>query len=167
MAVSKKPRRKTLSAAKMKAPFDPTLPDRCTMEAYLAAIAGGGRDDALARAQEVMYDAWDKTTYRSRVALARKALGISPLCADAYNLLAEEAATATEARDLYACGLEAGELALGPEGFKEYRGHFWGFLENPALHARATRAEADAPEARRGRSGHGTLPCHAEAQPER
>jgi hypothetical protein len=50
----------------------------------------------------------------------RKALTISPLCADAYNLLAAEAATTAEVRDLYARGLEAGELALGPKGFKEY-----------------------------------------------
>ena len=107
------------------------------MESYLATVAGGHRDDALARAQNVMYDAWDRTTSRSRVALARKALGISPLCADAYNLLAAEAATTAEARDLYARGLEAGELALGPEGFKEYDGHFWGFLETrPYMRAR-------------------------------
>jgi len=79
------------------------------MESYLATVAGGPRDDALARAQNIMYDAWDRTTSRSRVALARKALGISPLCADAYNLLAAEAATTAEARDLYARGLEAGE----------------------------------------------------------
>jgi tetratricopeptide (TPR) repeat protein len=30
-----------------------------------------------------------------------------------------------------------GELALGPEGFKEYDGHFWGFLETrPYMRAR-------------------------------
>ena len=62
------------------------------MESYLAAIAGRDRDDAIAKAQEVMYEAWDRTTSRSRIALAHKALTISPLCADAYNLLAEEAA---------------------------------------------------------------------------
>jgi tetratricopeptide (TPR) repeat protein len=86
-----------------------------------------------------MYEAWERTTSRSRVALARKALAISPLCADAYVLLAEEAArSAEEARDLYARGVEAGELALGPEGFAEYDGHFWGFLETrPYMRARA------------------------------
>jgi tetratricopeptide (TPR) repeat protein len=107
------------------------------MEAHLVETADRERDDALDRAQQVMYDAWDKTTSRSRVALARKALGISPLCADAYNLLAAEAATATEARDLYLRGLAAGELALGPKGFEEYDGHFWGFLETrPYMRAR-------------------------------
>jgi tetratricopeptide (TPR) repeat protein len=136
MPVSKKPRRKPPAATAEKAPAGPALPDRRAMEAYLATITGN-RDDAISRAQEVMYDAWEKATSRSRISLVRKALGISPLCADAYNLLAEEAATPTEARDLYARGLEAGELALGPEGFEEYAGHFWGFLETrPYMRAR-------------------------------
>jgi len=61
---------------------------------------------------------------------AHKALGISPLCADAYVLLAEEAARSIkEARDYYAKGVEVGELALGPRRFKEYAGHFWGILD--------------------------------------
>src|SRR6185369_16919953 len=83
-------------------------------------------------------------TSRSRIALARKALGISPLCADAYVLLAEEAARSVEeARDYYTKGVEAGELALGPHGFEEYAGHFWGFLETrPYMRARAGLASA-------------------------
>jgi tetratricopeptide (TPR) repeat protein len=137
MPVSKTPRGKAARAARPKLPAGATLPDRRGMEAFLAAIGGGGHNDALETAQEVMYEAWDKTTSRSRVALARKALGISPLCADAYNLLAQEAATLAEARDLYARGMDAGELALGPEGFEEYEGHFWGFLETrPYMRAR-------------------------------
>jgi tetratricopeptide (TPR) repeat protein len=108
------------------------------MESFLAAIAGRRGDDAIAKAQDVMYEAWERNTARSRIALARKALRISPLCADAYVLLAEEAQSIEEARDLYAKGVEAGELALGPQGFKEYAGHFWGFLETrPYMRARA------------------------------
>jgi tetratricopeptide (TPR) repeat protein len=107
---------------------DAALPDRRAMESYLAAIARQARNDAIAKAQDIMYDAWERTTSRTRITLARKALAISPLCADAYNLLAGEAGTAEEARDLYARGVEAGELALGAEGFEEYAGHFWGFL---------------------------------------
>ena len=141
MPVSKKPRRKTTSIQpqpKTKtAVVGGVLPDRRAMEGYLAAIAGRSRDDAIAKAQDVMYEAWDRATSRSRISLAHKALTISPLCADAYNLLAKEAATTAEARDLYARGLEAGELALGPEGFEEYDGHFWGFLETrPYMRAR-------------------------------
>ena len=108
------------------------------MESFLAAIAGRRGDDATAKAQDVMYEAWERTTCRSRIALAHKALGISPLCADAYVLLAEEARSIEEARDYYAKGVEAGELALGPRGFKQYAGHFWGFLETrPYMRARA------------------------------
>jgi tetratricopeptide (TPR) repeat protein len=137
MPVSKKPRRKPPAATQAEASADQALPDRRAMESYLATVAGGRRNDAIARAQNVMYDAWDSTNSRSRVALARKALGISPVCADAYSLLAGEAATTAEARDLYARGLEAGELALGPKGFEEYDGHFWGFLETrPYMRAR-------------------------------
>jgi tetratricopeptide (TPR) repeat protein len=89
------------------------------------------------RRKMLMYDAWDQKTSRSRTALAWKALGISPLCADAYNLLAEEAQTTAEAKDFYERGLAAAELALGPEGFDEYAGHFWGFLETrPYMRAR-------------------------------
>ena len=108
------------------------------MESFLTAIAGRRGDGATAKAQDVMYEAWERTASRTRIALARKALGISPLCADAYVLLAEEARSIKEARDYYAKGVEAGELALGPRGFKQYAGHFWGFLETrPYMRARA------------------------------
>jgi tetratricopeptide (TPR) repeat protein len=114
------------------------------MESFLAAVSGRRGDSATAKAQDMMYEAWEQTTSRSRIALARKALGISPLCADAYVLLAEEAARSVEeARDHYAKGVEAGELALGPQGFAEYAGHFWGFLETrPYMRARAGLASA-------------------------
>ena len=136
MPVPKKPRQKA-RAAPSKAATTRAVPDRRTMEGFLAALTGGSADDALLKAQDVMYDAWERTTPRSRTALARKALAISPLCADAYNLLAGEAATPAEARDLYRRGLEAGELALGADGFEEYGGQFWGFLETrPYMRAR-------------------------------
>ena len=138
MPISKKPRSKAALRTSTKASALAALPDRRAMESFLAKIAGRRGDDATAKAQDVMYEAWERTTSRSRIALARKALGISPLCADAYVLLAEEAQSIEEARDLYAKGVEAGELALGPRGFKKYAGHFWGFLETrPYMRARA------------------------------
>jgi hypothetical protein len=54
---------------------------------FLAAIAGRRGDDATAKAQDVMYEASERTTSHCRIALARKALGISPLCADAYEVI--------------------------------------------------------------------------------
>lgn len=94
------------------------------------------------RAQEKMYDAWNATGKR-RVTLAREALEISPDCADAYVLLAEETArTPAEALQLYEQGMQAGERALGAEAFKEDAGHFWGIMETrPYMRARAGVAE--------------------------
>ena len=77
-----------------------------------------------------MYDAWEAPTKRQRLALVRKALKRSPLCADAYVLLAEETAgSVADAIDLYRRGVEAGELAVGPEAFEDDVGHFWGVLD--------------------------------------
>jgi tetratricopeptide (TPR) repeat protein len=86
-----------------------------------------------------MYQAWDQAEPRKRIALASKAPTISPLCADAYVLLAEEKAkSAKEALEYYRKGVDAGSRALGTKAFNEYEGHFWGFLETrPYMRARA------------------------------
>jgi tetratricopeptide (TPR) repeat protein len=140
MPVSKKPRRKKPnppSAKRRSAVVTP--PDRRALEGLVSAIGGRRTEDAIGEAQDVMYDAWERTSRGARVALAHKALAISPLCADAYVLLAEEEAkSATEALAYYRKGVEAGEQALGPKGFKQCAGHFWGFLETrPYMRARA------------------------------
>ena len=112
------------------------------VNAFLQEAAGKGTkppapDTPLERAQDVMYEAWGATGER-RVELARKALEISPDCADAYVLLAEETAKSPqEAKELYEQGVAAGERALGPEFFEENAGHFWGLLETrPYMRAR-------------------------------
>lgn len=104
----------------------------------VAAIDTSAIDDA----QDVMYDAWDASG-AERVRLARKAVEISPLCADAYVLLADEAAVSdADAIALYRLGMKAGELALGPE-FEELKGEFWGWLQTrPYMRARAGLAGA-------------------------
>ena len=110
------------------------------MEGFMAGLFGGRRaSDPTDAAQDIMYEAWEATSRSKRIALARKALKISPLCADAYVLLAEEEARSVEeVLDYYQKGVAAGEEALGPEGFEEYAGHFWGFLETrPYMRARA------------------------------
>lgn len=145
MPVSKKPRRKksNLESSKRTSTVV-TIPDRRAMEGFMSAIGGRRANDATAKAQQVMYDAWDQTSAPARLALAHKALAISPLCADAYVVLAEEEAkSAEEALEYYRKGVEAGEQAIGPKGFKEYAGHFWGFLETrPYMRARAGLAAA-------------------------
>lgn len=89
-------------------------------------------------AQELIYDAWEEPTRRRRIALAKKALKLSADCADAYVILAEDEAEGLEEEArLYAEGVKAGERALGPEGFKKAKGHFWGILETrPYMRAR-------------------------------
>lgn len=98
--------------------------------------------NALDQAQEKMCEAWEATGKR-RAKLAREALDISPDCADAYVLLAEETTrTPEEARELYERGVEAGERALGKEAFEDAAGEFWGILETrPYMRARAGLAE--------------------------
>jgi tetratricopeptide (TPR) repeat protein len=98
----------------------------------------------LEKAQDLMYDAWESSEPRERIALAKKALKISPDCADAYVVLAEETADSPrEAAALYAQGVAAGESALGEEAFRKDVGNFWGILETrPYMRARLGLAEA-------------------------
>ncbi|BBD36383.1 hypothetical protein Amn_12630 [Aminobacter sp. Y103A] len=142
MPVSKKPRKKAV--AKSKKPENdnalPPMPDRRGMEGFMAGLFGGGRgSDPTDAAQDIMYEAWEATSRSKRITLARKALKVSPLCADAYVLLAEEeAGSVEEVLDYYQKGVAAGEEALGPDGFEGYAGRFWGFLETrPYMRARA------------------------------
>jgi tetratricopeptide (TPR) repeat protein len=89
-----------------------------------------------------MYDAFEARGPR-RATLARQALAISPDCADAYLLLAEETASSDEeARKLLEEGVAAAERALGPKPFKERVGDFWAVFETrPYMRARAALAE--------------------------
>lgn len=90
----------------------------------------------LEHAQDLIYRAFEARG-RRRTQLARKALELSADCADAYVLLAEQAADPETARDLYAQGVAAGERALGPPTFEEQAGHFWGIVRTrPYMRAR-------------------------------
>ncbi len=140
--------KKTKSPAKKKqADADtanlPHFPRREAMEGIMSGISGGGRDRAVDEAQDIMYDAWDAPTRQRAVTLAKKALAISPDCADTYVLLARETAKSLdEETDLYRQGVEAGERTLGKEVFEEKVGYFWGILETrPYMRARAGLAE--------------------------
>jgi len=96
--------------------------------------------DADARAaQELIYDAWEEGSKRERIRLAKMAISIWPDCADAYNLLAADAAKEPEEKRVYyEKGVAAGRRALGEKIFKEGKGHFWGALETrPYMRAHA------------------------------
>jgi tetratricopeptide (TPR) repeat protein len=118
--------------------------DLASSEGLLSDMFGDSDEETpLRKAQDIMYDAWEVSDSKRRVALGRKALEISPDCADAYALLAEETASSLpEALQLYRQGVEAGERALSKEAFEEDVGHFWGILETrPYMRARAGLAE--------------------------
>ncbi len=94
--------------------------------------------DRLEQAQDIVYGAWEASSQKKAKQLAEKALKLSPLCADAYVLLAGCAPTAEEALDLWRRGVEAGAAALGTEMFDECIGDFWAVLETrPYMRARA------------------------------
>jgi tetratricopeptide (TPR) repeat protein len=97
-----------------------------------------GERTPLARAQDLVYEAWEAPTRREAVRLAEEALRVCADCADAYNLLVEVKATSpAEARAYYEAGMRAGERALGPEPFRDDVGHFWGLLSTrPYMRAR-------------------------------
>lgn len=71
-----------------------------------------------------MYDAFATDADR-RVRLARKARKLSPDCADAYVVLAEEVIDPGEARAHYQHGIEVAGQALGSAFLNEHVGDFF------------------------------------------
>jgi tetratricopeptide (TPR) repeat protein len=96
----------------------------------------------LELAQDKMYEAFEASG-KKRTKLAREALSVCADCVDAYVLLAEEAsANVEQAKEWFEQGVKAGERTLGPDFFKESRGHFWGLLETrPYMRAREGLAQ--------------------------
>lgn len=149
---TKKPAIKVLQKKKPTADVSQDIPDRKFMEKMMAQItnaafapdpfAGDGlleapdHQDPLRQAQDMMYDPWEADTKRERIALARQALKISDLCADAYLLLAEEEAKdIIQARKYYEQAVDAGRQALGDALFEDAEGDFWLVLETRPFHA--------------------------------
>jgi hypothetical protein len=132
---------------KSKSPPRISFADLQSLESLLDALGGpggNGKRDPLDAAQELIFDAWDSADRRKRIALAKEALALSPLCADAYALLAQESAKSLDERlDLYRQAVAAGEKALGKACFRDDVGHFWGLVETrPYMRARQGLAEA-------------------------
>jgi tetratricopeptide (TPR) repeat protein len=98
-------------------------------------LAGGGVQDVRLtspddRAQQLVYEAMETRSAKRRIELAREALAISPDCADAYLLLAEEAKDVVEKHALVRDAVEAGRRAIG-DALDELvaEGHVWLALE--------------------------------------
>jgi tetratricopeptide (TPR) repeat protein len=116
--------------------------------ALAARLQGGTLDDLastaatpLEQAQDLIYDAFD-TMGRRQLQLIRRALALSPDCADAYVLLAERTANPSEERSFYEQAVAAGERVLGPDAFADPDMTFWGNVSTrPYMRARAGLAE--------------------------
>ncbi|MGH9748459.1 MAG: tetratricopeptide repeat protein [Candidatus Polarisedimenticolia bacterium] len=103
----------------------------------------------IEKAQDLCYEAFDSRG-RKRVVLARRALEISPDCADAYVILAERSGDPEQEVRLYQEAVAAGVRALGPERF-ESDAPFWAdVLTRPFMRALEALAGACA---HRGRIG--------------
>ena len=96
------------------------------------------------QAQKLVYLAFAEPEPEKRVQMARQALEISPDCADAYVLLAEEEAeTPEEAYKFYEQGAQAGERALGKDFIQRNSGSFWTIPETRGyMRARQGLAES-------------------------
>lgn len=95
------------------------------------------------QAQTLVFEAWETSSRRKKVSLAKKALDIFPYCADAFGLLAQyEAKYVEDALEYYIRGYLVGKMALGDDVFQHAVGHFWGLLETrPFMRAYAGMAE--------------------------
>lgn len=86
--------------------------------------------EAKRAAQELIYDAWETDNKKRRIKMAKEALSIFPDCADAYNILAQDAAKSLqESEGYYRQGMQAGRRDLGEKTFKKDIGYFWEILE--------------------------------------
>jgi tetratricopeptide (TPR) repeat protein len=86
--------------------------------------------DALDRAQEIVYQAWETVQVSKRLALAGRALALSPYCADAILMFAEKQPKGSPARiELIELARKAGRAAIGEKDFRGLKGQFWGQLE--------------------------------------
>jgi len=117
------------------------LPDPRVMEGvmrgFLGEKFGPAEETPLSDAQDLVYKAFEESDPKKQAQLAKQALEISPDCADAHGLLAEQAKSRKERLKLYEQAVAAGERAIGPDAFTEDVGHFWGLLETrPYMRAR-------------------------------
>ena len=96
----------------------------------------------LEQAQALVVQADETLSPKQRLALAKRALAISPDCADAYCLLAELDPSPARKLEFLEQAVAAGEQTLGPEMFTESIGHFWGMVETrPYMRSLAGLAE--------------------------
>ncbi len=104
-----------------------TLSTSASLEGLLRKFTSGRGKlrSPLAIAQEIADLAWEAPRPQEQAELARQALSVSPDCADAYVILANQAASRDQARQLLEEGVAAGRRAIGQKNFSTVTGHFW------------------------------------------
>ena len=123
-------------------PFNPAAL-RAMMERTLGGLGQNKRSDE-ARAQELVYDAMEASTWERRLRLVRQALELDPENVDALLMLEGASDFKGEERIEALRGIvAAGAKRLGKKAFKELVPHFWGFHETrPYMRARQALASA-------------------------
>ena len=118
-------------------PFGFTAADLNALLMSLGRLSEDPGDEALDLAQEKAFEAMEAPTAARRVALAQEALALSPQCADAHLILAQETRDAGEALELYRRAVAAGAEAVGGTAFEDDAGLFWGLIQTrPYMRAR-------------------------------
>jgi tetratricopeptide (TPR) repeat protein len=123
-------------------PFNPAAL-RALMERTMGGLGPNKRNDE-ARAQDLVYDAMEASTWEQRLRLVRQALELDPENVDAL-LMVSEAADLEGAERIEALRgvVAAGAKRLGKKAFKELVPHFWGCIETrPYMRARERLASA-------------------------
>ena len=121
--------------------------DSTAMRAFMErTLSGFGPDKPNndQRAQDLVYDAMQASTWEQRIRLARQALDLDPENVDALLMIVN--VTDIEGDDKIEAlrtVVAAGAHRLGKKAFKELVPHFWGFIETrPYMRARAQLAIA-------------------------
>jgi tetratricopeptide (TPR) repeat protein len=99
--------------------------------------------EALDRAQELVDMAREASSAKRSAELAMEAIRLSPICADAWSVLAAIAEPGSDQQlQCLTQAIDAGEAAIGAS-FEEMVGHFWGWPETrPYMRAKGFLAGA-------------------------
>ncbi len=110
-----------------------------SLERQLASGQGG----SLGEAQEFFYDAMEADSEEAEMALLQRALKLDPGNVDVLLAILRHMALPLEDEiELLDKIVALAEQRLGPKAFKEYAGHFWGFIETrPYMRARQAYAD--------------------------
>lgn len=123
------------------------LPDSAAIQKMLDRMMGGlGEENQSAerKAQDLIYDAMDASTWEKRMRLVGQALKLDPGNVDAQLMMAEVTeCDPAERVELFRKAVAAGAKRLGKKSFQELVPHFWGFIETrPYMRARLALAGA-------------------------